>query len=188
LKIKYLLFIPLLISINSFAQTDTTSSKLFPNGGLKIKFISEKVFEIAPALAWQFTPDFSAGTGICYQYYDNPDVNFQKGFTHLYGGKVFADYRILKNGLLLKNRKSKIYLHAEQEWLNYNNQYFIQDAIPGREWMSNSMAGLKFKYPVAKILDLNLMVLWRLNSDELSQTIQTNPVLKIGVSYVGKRN
>ncbi len=158
------------------------STKLFTDGYFKFKFGTNTIFELSPALCYQITPDLSAGIGLTYQYYQNRFDGGELFKTHNMGFRLLVDYRILKNRQMLKS-KLLWYAHLEQEFMNLDGQYFYNPPREGRHNTTNTLLGLKCKYPALKRLDINMLILWNIYQSGADYNLNKNPIIKFGVNY-----
>jgi hypothetical protein len=137
---------------------------------------------LSPLVGYRVTPRFSPGFGITYQYYRDKsfrDLIFQ---THIYGGRVFTRYLLIKdfNNVIPLGLHAGILGYAEYEFLNLDSQ-FSSYHDEGRFWLHSVYLGGGLELPVGRRSRLNFIVLYNLN--DTGESPYPNPVVRIGFIF-----
>jgi len=180
---KYILFILTAILLQvSFAQNDSTytqpvekktsqpfSSKIYYGGNVGLSFGTYTMVGIYPLMGYKFTPKFSGGIKLAYEYIQ--DKRYTTTFTTSnYGASVFMRYRILK----------PVYLHAEYAGLNY--ELFNPLGESKREWIPFLLLGAGFSQPIGNNVWINAQILFDVLQNDKSPYNDWEPFYSIGVS------
>ena len=171
MKIKLLsiiFFFILLFYVNNLsAQEEETSSdnkklsnRFFTGGNIGLQFGSQTMIEASPILGYKITDNFSAGTGITYQYYRlNLYGTILK--TSIYGGSVFARYYIFEN----------LFVHGEYEVLNMETAFFDPGYFYHKEkryWVGSVLGGCGYRQSIGGNSFFNIVVLYNFNDNPYS--------------------
>ncbi|MQY79864.1 MAG: hypothetical protein GH151_11815 [Bacteroidetes bacterium] len=157
----------------------TFRERLFFGGhfGLMIGTITN--IELSPIVGYRFTPRLSLALGPKYQYYkEGIFIN-----THIYGGRAFARYMLIKdlNNLVPLNLNAGLFFHTEYEGLSLEEKYFGSPGYEGRFLLNSVLVGGGVSQPVGDRGALNITVLWNINGTD--NTPYTNPVIRIGFNF-----
>lgn len=166
----------------SFAQQDSTftkvkesktskplSSKIYYGGNIGMSFGTYTMVGIYPLMGYKFTPKFSGGVKLAYEYIQ--DKRYASTFTTSnYGASVFMRYRILK----------PVYLHAEYAGLNY--ELFNPLGESNREWIPFLLLGAGYSQAIGNNVWLNAQVLFDVLQSDKSPYNDWEPFYSIGVS------
>ncbi|NQU55386.1 MAG: hypothetical protein HQ522_22955 [Bacteroidetes bacterium] len=176
MKTIYFLSLFIVISLGSFAQSDLQKeldteeevpgfdkSKLYFGGYMNLSFGSYTVIGIAPLVGYKFTPEFSTGIGLSYEY-----SSFDNSSASNYGGSIFSRYRVVP----------QFYLHAEFSTINYQLFYDFEDGE--RTWVPFLFLGGGYSQPIAKNVWLNAQVLFDVLQNENSPYESWEPFFSIG--------
>ena len=153
--------------------------RLFFGGhfGLMVGTITN--IELSPIVGYRFTPRLSLALGPKYQYYkEGIFIN-----THIYGGRAFARYMLIKdlNNLIPLNLNAGLFFHTEYEGLSLEEKYFGSLGYEGRFLLNSVLVGGGVSQPVGDRGALNITVLWNINGTD--NTPYTNPVIRIGFNF-----
>lgn len=160
-----------------FASEDEHSVKdksvrerIFVGGFVGLQFGTFTAVNISAQAGYRITSRLSAGVGSSYQY-ENSNWMGTSFSSHVYGGSVFARYRVFREA----------FIHAENEWLSF------QSRLPGMEpgerpriTETNTLLGLGYGFPLSERVRLNVLLLYNLN--ENSQVYYDNPFFRVGVN------
>lgn len=166
----------LFISTGSFAQSELQKEldaeeettgfdkrKIYYGGYLNLSFGSYTVIGIQPLVGYKFTPEFSGGVQLLYEYssYDNSSYSN-------YGGSIFSRYRVIP----------QLYLHAEFSTINYE---LYRNYVEGeRTWVPFLYLGGGYSQPISKNTWLNAQVLFDVLQNENSPYESWEPFFSIG--------
>jgi hypothetical protein len=123
--------------------------------------------EVSPLVGYKFSPKFSAGVGITYQYYHYQD-RFYNIQTNVYGTRIFGRYMITNN----------LFAHAEYEYLNLE----AFDFYPSRRVdVESFLAGGGYIQRFSGRFAIVTMILY--NFTPSYYTPYQNPVIRIGMNF-----
>ncbi|MBN2214877.1 MAG: hypothetical protein JW723_11580 [Bacteroidales bacterium] len=154
--------------------------KIYFGGDFSLMFGTVTFIEVSPIAGYRFTPRFSSGLGITYQYYREKLFSNTVIKSHIYGGRVFSKYILLKD----LNEFIPVGLHAgllgycEYEFLNLESYFSLQHES-GRFWLHSFYVGGGLELPVGRRSSMNLLVLFNLN--DTGESPYSNPVVRIGI-------
>lgn len=157
----------------------TFRERIFFGGHFGLMFGTITNIEISPIAGYRFTPRLSLALGPKYQYYkEGIFIN-----THIYGGRAFARYMLIKdlNNLVPLNLNAGLFFHTEYEGLSLEEKYFGSPGYVGRFLLNSVLVGGGVSQPVGDRGALNFTVLWNINGT--SNTPYTNPVIRIGFNF-----
>ena len=183
----YTIFVICLFCSISSAQVkneEPTEKDFYMEGSLRLSFGKQTRIGISPAINYQLTPKLLLGTGIIAEYYSSTTSENSTFSTGIYGVNLIADYKISRLGQIL-NPRTTLSLHAEQEFLNYETQYFDDEIDNGRSWTNVSLLGLKVKRKIGtkNRFALSLIAVWNLNNNSVANSLYNNPVIKLGFQF-----
>ena len=178
-----LLFLFLFVSRFSFAQYSESPSKpkiplkdrIFVGGNFGFTFGSVTSVEISPQIGYKLTPNWSAGVGFRYSYYqDNYYTPPYK--TSIYGGLVFSRYIIFKG----------LFLEGDFEANNYD-VYRIVDPILGtyqleRMWVPSLLLGGGYAAPIGSNSAFFISILYDVLQNQYSPYYGV-PVIRAGFGF-----
>ena len=186
-----LLFVSILMQTGALqAQDDLYKEKkrrnerIFYGGNFSLAIGSITWIELSPLIGYRLTPRLSSGIGITYIYqkYDYGLITYK---THIYGGKVFADYTLIRNigetiGIL---DHTSFFLHGEHEVLSLERAYFdyLHPFTPGRMVAGNTWLGFGLKQHFGGNSGLFFMIMWNMSGSRY--TPYSSPVLKAGFLF-----
>jgi len=192
---KYiLLFLMLCASLSLFAQRQKLSLDPEENLNRKGKFYFVPEFwlsfgtstyiEVAPLIAYHLTDRLSLGLGPHY-IFQSQKANYiysQPYSTHIYGGKIFSRYSIIRHAedFLPVKIFNELFIHAEYEAISLEYKVFgtTGDPTSGRFVLNNYMVGGGFTQRVGMHNAITFMILWNLNESYYSP--YSNPIFRIG--------
>ena len=175
MKWKVLLVLMFLALQGAWAQRNLEENdepsfrdRIYFGGGGNVQF-GQNFFVIgaSPLVGYMITPRLSAGLGATYQfarYGGALNVN-----THIYGGRSFARYNVLKN----------IYTMAEYEMLNFET--FRASTESPRMWVDRLLLGGGYFQPLGARGGFNIGLFY----DFLYRPGPTNPYNSPWVTRVG---
>ena len=143
------------------APKETFWDRAFTGGGFGLAFGNITNINLSPQLGYRVTDNFSVGVGATYIFYNNQFFQFT---THIYGGRVFARYRVWRG----------LFLHVENEMLNLE----AFDQLNNRVWTNSVMAGAGYQQSLGG--NSSLFVMGLFNFTESKYTPYTNPVIRFG--------
>lgn len=158
------------------------------NFGLQLGTITN--IELSPLVGYKITPDFSAGTGIRYEFYRTSGKYsyYQNSYsTSIYGSSVFTRYMFFRDlGEKLRlGTGSALFAHAEYEVLSLEKKYFEYPPPPpdteGRFIVQSVLVGGGLFQPVGRRGGVLFMVLWNLN--ESFDSPYSNPIMRVGFIF-----
>lgn len=157
----------------------TFRERLFFGGHFGLMFGTITNIELSPIVGYRFTPRLSLALGPKYQYYKE-GIFFN---THIYGGRAFARYMLIKdlNNLVPLNLNAGLFFHTEYEGLSLEEKYFGSLDYEGRFLLNSVLVGGGVSQPVGERGALNITVLWNINGTD--NTPYTNPVIRIGFNF-----
>jgi hypothetical protein len=160
----------------------TLRDRIYFGGDFSLMFGTITFIEVSPIAGYRFTPRFSSGFGITYQYYREKTYLNTIVKSNIYGGRVFSKYLFLKD----LNEFIPVGLHAglqgycEYEFLNLPS-FFSLMHDSGRFWLHSFYVGGGLELPVGRRTSMNLLVLFNLN--DTGESPYSNPVVRIGFVF-----
>ena len=185
IRIKLLSAIVFIISTSLSGQEPekmTLRDRIYFGGDFSLMFGTVTFIEVSPIVGYRFTPRFSSGLGVTYQYYREKLYSGTIIRSHIYGGRVFSKYLFLKD----LNEFIPVGLHAgmlgycEYEFLNLES-YFSRVYESGRFWLHSFYVGGGLELAVGRRSRMNLLVLFNLN--DTGESPYSNPVVRIGMIF-----
>jgi hypothetical protein len=158
----------------------TLRDRIYFGGDFSLMFGTVTFIEVSPIAGYRFTPRFSSGLGVTYQYYRERTYVNTIVKSNIYGGRVFSKYILLKD----LNEFIPVGLHAgflgycEYEFLNLES-FFSPLHESGRFWLNSFYVGGGLELPVGRRSSMNLLVLFNLN--DTGESPYSNPVVRIGI-------
>ena len=154
------------------------------NFGLQLGTITN--IELSPLVGYKITPDFSAGTGIRYEYYKSTGkYGYSPSYrTFIYGSSVFTRYMFLRDlgDKLRLGTGSALFAHAEYEVLSLEKKIFEYPYTEeGRFFIHSVLVGGGLFQPVGRRGGVLFMVLWNLN--ESYDSPYSNPIMRVGLIF-----
>lgn len=152
-------------------ENSSFSERLYFGGGLGFTSSSyATVLNLSPSIGYMFTPKFSSGVGVIYQYvnYKSIDIN-----THNYGGRLFSRYNITP----------QFFAYGEYELLNYEfptangSEYGTV-----RELSPSLFVGAGYFQPFGRRGGISFMFLYNLIYDEDNSSYPRPYVVRVGIS------
>lgn len=150
-----------------------TRERIFVGGNLGLQIGTITSINISPTIGYLISNNLSAGIGGTYQYFRDrgwlrtANISYS---THIYGGSVFARYRITR----------AIFAHAEVEALNLDSRIgFMEQREESRFWEQNYFVGGGYRQALGPRTFLNLIVLYNFNTN--SVIYQQNPIFRFGI-------
>jgi hypothetical protein len=149
-------------------QKQPIGQRIYVGGYFGLTFGSYTRIAVYPLVGYKFTPKFSGGVKVLYEYIkDNRYVSSYEYSN--YGGSVFTRYRVFPS----------LYLHAEYEMVNY--QLFNFNGEQYRDWVPFLYLGGGYSQNLGGKAWLNFQVLFDVLQDSRSPYRQWEPIISIGV-------
>lgn len=159
----YILVLLFLIPVAASAQEmGSFKDRLYYGGTFSLNYGGSSdytifTFGVSPTVGYRFTPRFSAGPGIIYQY-DNFRFSTYKFNLNSYGGKLFGRYSITEN----------LFAYTEYELLSY--EYIIPNYTTLRYEQRRNAAtsiyvGGGYSQRIGTNSTIDLLVLYNINHD-----------------------
>ncbi len=149
-------------------QKPPISERIYFGGSLGLTFGTYTRIGLYPMMAYKFTPKFSGGVKILYEYvkdnYYTPSAEFSN-----YGGSLFSRYRLFP----------QLYLHAEYQMINF--EWYNFNGESSREWVPFLYLGGGYSQNVGGNAWLNMQVLFDVLQDSRSPYTQWQPIMSVGV-------
>lgn len=187
--IRYILLILIMISVSSRhtiqgqAFEDLSTRERFFFGGnfwLTVGDITD--IEISPLVGFRATERLSTGAGVKYEYYSSKfPVKFN---THIYGGRAFLNYSLIKdlNNVIPIGLRVSLFPHIEYEALSLERRFF--DATfndVGRYWLHSPLVGGGVGVPIGDRSGFSILILFNLNP--AANNYYTNPIVRFGFNF-----
>jgi len=178
MKFIGLLIIALFLSAVGFAQFPDSEedqvvqkpaidkSNWYYGGYLNLSIGSYTVIGATPLVGYKFTPKFSVGGQLSYEYV--ADKRYNNDYkTSNYGLSIFSRYRVVP----------QLYVHAEFSEMNYK-LYNLGGS--NREWVPFLWLGGGCSQPITQNTWLNAQVLFDVINDENSPFNKWDPYYSVG--------
>ena len=149
-----------------------------------LSFGSRTYIEIAPLIAYHLTDRLSLGLGPHYIFQSQkPNYSGTKYYsTHVYGGKVFSRFSIVRHAedFLPINIFNELFVHVEYEAISLENRAYSSSLNPpeGRFIINSVLVGGGFTQRIGMHNGISFMILWNLNESYSSP--YSNPIIRIG--------
>ena len=152
---------------------------VFVEGNVGASFSGDIIrISLNPIVNYRFTPYLSTGVGVIYQYYKTSKLS-----TSIYGANIPVYLNIFRM-LSINMGKMDIYLHAEQQFLNTENQYFKSPfKNTGRSWTAPTFVGVRVTQNLGRATYISLSAMWRLGSNEVAERLYSTPLIRIGIGF-----
>ncbi len=160
--------------------------KFFLVPELWLSFGTLTYVDVAPMIGYHISDRFSAGLGPHYIYQSRKATPYYPFSykTHVYGGKAFARFTLIRNAeqFLPINLFNELFAHAEYEGLSLEKAYYFAPTYPdeGRFIYQGFLVGGGITQRIGLYNSITVMVLWNLNDS--SRSPYSNPVFRIGFS------
>ena len=142
--------------------------RVYTGGNLGLQFGNQTLVDVSPLIGYMFTERLSFGRGFTYQYYRLNSIDYS---THIFGGRLFGRYLVIKN----------LFAHAEYELMNYEGITIDSSGIqsdPRRVDIHSMFIGGGFRQPIGMRSAFLIMVLVNLIDDDYSP--YNNPLIRAG--------
>ncbi|MFO7998357.1 MAG: hypothetical protein R6U86_05175 [Bacteroidales bacterium] len=158
----------------------TTPERVFVGGFVGLQFGTFTAVNLSLHGGYRITNRLSAGLGGMYQY-SNDRWFGQSISSHVYGGSVFARFRVF----------FRAFIHAEHEWLSVQSRPYLDQENPSdpssgdfsgdrpRSTEKNMLLGPGYAFRVSPRITLNIMALYNFNQE--SKVYFDNPFFRAGV-------
>lgn len=147
-------------------QPMTLKDRLFFGGNLGLSFGSLTFVNVSPTVGVRMTEKLGVGLGPTYTYYSDKRSTY-KYETESYGGRLFAQYRILESVLL----------YSEYELLNTEVPNLLYTALERRN-ISSLFVGGGYIQQVGRNSGVSITLLY--NVIEGDYPIYENPLIRTG--------
>ncbi len=174
------------VSMTCLAQEEVPErkGKFFLVPELWLSFGTLTYVDIAPLVGYHLTDRLAVGLGPHYIYQSRKATPYfpYSYKTHVYGGKAFARFSLIRNAeqFLPLNLFNELFIHAEYEGLSLEKAYYYAPAYPeeGRFLYQGFLVGGGITQRLGLYNSLSIMILWNLNDS--SRSPYSNPVFRIG--------
>lgn len=157
---------------NTMQQQQAKSSlkdKMYYGGYVDVTFGSYTVIGAEPMIGFKLTPKLSAGIKIRYDYVVDKRYAVSQT-TSMYGGSIFARYRIIP----------QLYLHGEYSMYNY--ELFGLNGESDREWVPFLFVGAGYSKNLGRNVWLNAQVLFDVLQSSNSPYNNWEPFYSVGIN------
>lgn len=173
---RYLIltFIYVFSSLLAISQDDEKpktplSERMYFGGGIGLTFGTVTAVNINPILGYKFTPKFSLGASLTYQYFKRKDEFFDYESNN-YGGSTFARYRFIE----------EIYGHIEYAAINYD-VYNISGEVAFRTWIPFLLLGAGYSSQIGDNSVIFLQLLFDVLENQYSPYEKGEPIYSVGI-------
>jgi hypothetical protein len=140
--------------------------------------------EVTPQVGYLLTPRLISGVGATYIYYKN--IYFGNNIkTHIYGGKVFSNYSLIKdfNKFIPIGFDGSLAGYVEYEALSLDQKLDRIGLYEGQDRFiqHNVWVGGGLNLPMGKKSFFSIYMLWNLNED--SNSLEQSPIVRVGFSF-----
>jgi len=151
-------------------QKRSGKDKVYFGGSVGLSFGSYTRIAVYPMIGYKFTPKFSGGLEIGYEYIK--DNRYSQDYTASnYGASIMARYRVIP----------QLFFHAE--YALYNYQLYYADESNNRVWVPFLFLGAGFSQQIAPRTFLVAMVKFDVLQNPNSPYSDWAPFWNIGISY-----
>ena len=149
-----LLFPSLAFAQNGEVEKEKSSfaDRLFFGGNINVNFGTVTVLGATPVVGYRISDKLSAGVGGTYVYFAENIPGYGDFSTSLYGGNIFARYRIT----------NEIFLQSEYHQINTEVWQFGEFR---RLWVPMAYVGGGYRVPIGRNSGLLMMILYDLIGD-----------------------
>lgn len=162
-------------------DTPPLKERLFYGGNFGLQFGNITDIEVSPVIGLWVLPRIAVAVG--------PDYRFYKYFsekTHVYGGKTYAEFILLRNinSVIPIGSNTNIIVHVEDEFLNLESAFWKDPSLIypyTRFYVNTVLAGGGLSQQVGKRSSLNIVALWALN--ESTYGLYGNPEIRISFLF-----
>ena len=142
--------------------------KVFTGGTIGVSFGSYFRLSVQPLIGYNFTPKFSGGVKLGYEYIN--DNRYEPSVTwHNYGASLFGRFRFIPQA----------YLHAEFAYVNYGAK--TANLETERIWVPFLYLGAGYYKPLSPKTALFIEVLFDVLQDDNSPYDEWQPMISFGV-------
>jgi hypothetical protein len=143
------------------------SDRLFYGGDLSLNFGDVTYIYLAPTVGYKVTPKFGVGLGPSYSYLNDKRFAGYHYETSTYGGRAFAQYRIIEQALL----------YTEYELVNAEVYNLLQTKLV-RANIGSLFVGGGYIAPIGANSNFTIMGLWNVAPSQYSY--YENPIIRAG--------
>ncbi|MGM0529871.1 MAG: hypothetical protein ACQER7_00795 [Bacteroidota bacterium] len=157
---------------------------LFFGGYLWAQFGTITQVEVAPQVGYHLSERFDAGIGAKYMYYNSRSPYYQNFSSHIFGGNVFTDFKVIKdlNKVLPFNMNGQLIVHLEYEGLNMPQKLDIYGEHSGsRFWAHSYFVGGGLRQELGQGGFVSFLLLYNLNHKPYLP--YENPIFRIGFGF-----
>lgn len=179
LRLRLVAFFVVLLSVATQAQNNATmgspkipfKDRIFVGGNFGLTFGTITNIEIAPTFGYMLKPNWSAGVGIRYSYYQDNYYN-PPYKTNIYGGLLFSRFVVYKG----------LFLEANFEGNNFD--VYKYDPVtelyyPERDWIPSLLLGGGYAQPMGANSAFFISVLYDVLQNKYSP-YQGVPIIRAG--------
>ncbi len=163
-------------------QEMTLRDRVYFGGDFSLMFGTVTFIEVSPLVGYRITPRLSSGVGMTYQYYREKLYSDAIIKSHIYGGRVFSKYTLLKdlNDFIPLGVHAGLLGYCEYEFLNLES-FFSPMHQSGRFWLHSFYVGGGLELPIGRRSRMSLLVLFNIN--DTGESPYSNPVVRIGIIF-----
>ena len=148
-------------------QGPSFADRLFYGGDLSLNFGDVTYIYLAPTVGYKVTPKFGVGLGPSYSYLNDKRYAGYHYETSTYGGRAFAQYRIIEQALL----------YTEYELVNAEVYNLLQTKLV-RANIGSLFVGGGYIAPIGENSNFTIMGLWNVAPSQYSY--YENPIIRAG--------
>lgn len=153
--------------------------RLFYGGSFGLQFGTLTDIQVSPVIGLWILPRMAIALGPDYRYY-----KYREDKTHIYGGKAYAEFIILRNinSVIPIGTNTNIIFHFEDEVLSLQTSFWKNPPyLNERFYINTVLAGGGLSQQIGRRSFLNLIVLWALNDSGYG--LYSNPEIRISFMF-----
>ncbi len=140
-----------------YKPTPSFIDRLFYGGDISLNFGDVTYIYLAPTIGYKITPKFGVGLGPSYSYLNDKRYINNHYETNTYGGRVFAQYRVVEQAML----------YSEYELVNAEVYNLLQTKLV-RVNIGSLLVGGGYIAPIGANSNFTIMGLWNVTPSEYS--------------------
>lgn len=160
-------------------QKPPLRERMFFGGNFGLQFGTITNIQVAPIAGVWVLPRLAIAGGPEFTYYK--DHYYQ---TNIYGGKVYAEFLLLKdlNNLIPVGVHTGIFFHLEDEFLNLESALWKNSPdLKGRFYLNTVLVGGGISQQLGARSSMNFILLWTLTPSVY--TIYSNPEIRVSFNF-----
>jgi hypothetical protein len=180
MKVLVKIFVVIILFINILnisAQSDasiTNRDRFYFGGSFGLVLGTFTQIELSPYIGWRFTPNWSVGGGIIFQYYGSSS-SYGKYSTAIYGSNLFTKYTIVRD---FPTKNLSLFAYSGYEALSLDRKYFKEGNESGRFIMNSLLIGGGLRQYLGGRSSVEILILYNINQSFLSP--YNTPTIRIG--------